>query len=1073
MQKQSADNMHQQGTKNAPSMFAVLWDNTRVLRRRLSKWLWTIGYYEAWSYARQCDSVAPEDIDANLWTHINFAFGLIHPETFQLSKMNSYDDQLYPRVANLKLQNPSLKVFIAIGGWDAGGKVFSDMVSTAENRATFIKSVVQFCQTQAFDGIDIDWEYPVADDRGGRAEDFANYVTFVKELRSAAGRLGISLTLPSSYWYLKGFDVVNLEPYVDWFNFMSYDIHGTWDGNNAYTKQVVNPHTNLTEISQGLDLLWRNNIPSKKVVLGLGFYGRSFTLSDPSCNTPGCPFASGANPGECTGQAGILSNAEINRVIRTHDLTPVMDKAAGVKYITWDNNQWVSYDDADTLKIKMDFANKLGLGGTMVWALDLDNADSQSAQYLNSGGNMTNTNGFSIAKKAADTQQAVAAKLAFWTPCMTEKERKVLGCPGGYHELLVGHGKVYDADDFRAVEGCHGSLNRLLCLSNEAVGRNCAWNRRPDGSKICDQRCPKGTIYLTQNTHPAGDKKDCAHGTYISVCCEDIETIAQVCPNQYSSDIIFSGSFSNMGAVDSSFSLKSATSKRDNPEASDVSSEIDQTLSSVSDSRYSFQSFDRRAYDGYDPSNPCDMDFDYDFPQPPRADGYIPAYGFYMLYGGSGSYGLGPWPANPPKGTVTSTVTPASRTRDSVHVTKTCDGQRYPQACANIRSAATWYGLRTLACPDQVVPYNRDREGPEEWSSSHHKEWKSWITSSVWAPYAGMMKDSRCQADEWPPFNIWGSRNKGNAGIIIRYLPGGENGGLNIPQPSLDDYSKSCANQPLGVANDPGSKIRVELDCGAIPPPVTTSTSTIRTYVGLFTDTVWVQEHLTSTVTSIVMDWKSIPVVAGDPDLLTANDCWPRTLYPDAEPGFALLADDGYYFREGIPFFAYRYTTAPAASVTVHHPAGKSKPVKRSVERALEVLMFDDDTARYVIDDCNSTRPANSSELAEHLGIEECEDPECTKEKEHLRRHAAKHRRRLKYIRENRDEVQSMIVAGIDSPMDFKTAGGPISEVLTHHSEPTLPATTRISPSIATSIPMRPGISIQTPVPQETQRCLA
>lgn len=27
--------------------------------------------------------------------------------------MNSYDDQLYPRVANLKLQNPSLKVKLA------------------------------------------------------------------------------------------------------------------------------------------------------------------------------------------------------------------------------------------------------------------------------------------------------------------------------------------------------------------------------------------------------------------------------------------------------------------------------------------------------------------------------------------------------------------------------------------------------------------------------------------------------------------------------------------------------------------------------------------------------------------------------------------------------------------------------------------------------------------------------------------------------------------------------------------------------------------------------------------------
>lgn len=43
-------------------------------------------------------------------TGISYAFALIHPDTFQLAKMNSYDDQLYPRVANLKLSNPALKV---------------------------------------------------------------------------------------------------------------------------------------------------------------------------------------------------------------------------------------------------------------------------------------------------------------------------------------------------------------------------------------------------------------------------------------------------------------------------------------------------------------------------------------------------------------------------------------------------------------------------------------------------------------------------------------------------------------------------------------------------------------------------------------------------------------------------------------------------------------------------------------------------------------------------------------------------------------------------------------------------
>jgi chitinase len=54
----------------------------------------------------------------------------------------------------------------------------------------------------------------------------------MKALKTAAGSLGVTMTLPNSYWYLQGFDIVNIEPNVDWFNVMSYDIHGTWDGSN-------------------------------------------------------------------------------------------------------------------------------------------------------------------------------------------------------------------------------------------------------------------------------------------------------------------------------------------------------------------------------------------------------------------------------------------------------------------------------------------------------------------------------------------------------------------------------------------------------------------------------------------------------------------------------------------------------------------------------------------------------------------------------------------------------------------------------------------------------------------------
>jgi chitinase len=119
--------------------------------------------------------------------------------------MNSYDVTLYPRVTGLKSQHPALKVFISVGGWDAGGAIFSSMVSTSANRATFISSAIKFMKTYSFDGIDIDWEYPYAGDRGGVPADTANYVQFLKELRVACGGVyGLTVTLPSSYCQYKG-----------------------------------------------------------------------------------------------------------------------------------------------------------------------------------------------------------------------------------------------------------------------------------------------------------------------------------------------------------------------------------------------------------------------------------------------------------------------------------------------------------------------------------------------------------------------------------------------------------------------------------------------------------------------------------------------------------------------------------------------------------------------------------------------------------------------------------------------------------------------------------------------------
>ncbi|OBT68024.1 hypothetical protein VE03_01473 [Pseudogymnoascus sp. 23342-1-I1] len=288
--------------------------------------------------------MTPEKIPLGYYTHINFAFVLIDPDTFTLAPMNGDVASLYTRVTALKALQPGLQVWISVGGWamnDPGPShtTFSDLAASGDAQDNFFQ------------------EYPVADDRGGKAADKENFVKFLQNLRHTLDqsgmpeRPGLSITIPSSYWYLRGFDIVKIDPIIDFFNIMTYDIHGTWDSSVKSIGAIAQAHTNLTEIDLAMQLLWRNNIDPARVVLGLGFYGRSFTMKSSSCLAPGCPFEEGGKAGPCTNTKGILSATEIRKVV-ADGATVTLDSTAAVKIITWDDDQWVSYDDAETMKTK-------------------------------------------------------------------------------------------------------------------------------------------------------------------------------------------------------------------------------------------------------------------------------------------------------------------------------------------------------------------------------------------------------------------------------------------------------------------------------------------------------------------------------------------------------------------------------------------------------------------------------------------------------------------------------------------------------------------------------------------------
>ncbi|KAF2999491.1 hypothetical protein E8E13_008711 [Curvularia kusanoi] len=160
-----------------------------------------IAYYQGWNTRRRpCDKVWPADIVTTGLTHLIFSFATIEPNTFDVVPMHLDDEKLYTDFLALK---DGSKKWIGIGGWEfsAPGSThhtWSDMASSKANRDAFITSLLKFLDEWNFSGVDIDWEWPGAESRGGNpSNDKQNYGSLLTELREALGSRGLSIALPA------------------------------------------------------------------------------------------------------------------------------------------------------------------------------------------------------------------------------------------------------------------------------------------------------------------------------------------------------------------------------------------------------------------------------------------------------------------------------------------------------------------------------------------------------------------------------------------------------------------------------------------------------------------------------------------------------------------------------------------------------------------------------------------------------------------------------------------------------------------------------------------------------------
>lgn len=295
-------------------------------------------YYTNWSVYRPGQAkFSPQNINPYLCTHLIYAFGGFTKDS-SLKPFDKYQDIEqggYAKFTGLKTYNKQLKTLLAIGGWNEASSRFSPMVANGDKRRLFVKNAIKYLRQNHFDGLDLDWEYPAFRD-GGKPRDRANYAQFVQELReefdreaSKTGRPRLLLTMavPAGEEYVeKGFDIPKLNKYLDWFNLLTYDYHSSQEPAVAHHAPLyplsgdVDDEYNYDvglNIDSTIQFYLSKGADSRKLVLGLPTYGRSYTLFNPEATELGSPTDGPGAQGDATREKGYLAYYEVSYKIKS------------------------------------------------------------------------------------------------------------------------------------------------------------------------------------------------------------------------------------------------------------------------------------------------------------------------------------------------------------------------------------------------------------------------------------------------------------------------------------------------------------------------------------------------------------------------------------------------------------------------------------------------------------------------------------------------------------------------------------------------------------------------------------
>lgn len=174
------------------------------------------------------------------------------------------------------------------------------------------------------------------------------------------------------------YDIPAIYELLDFVHIMCYDYHGKWDqrtGHNAplYGRPEETGQDVFLNIDYTINYLVKKGAKLEKTVLGVPFYGRAFMLKNPHDNVMGSKTRSTSFQGPYTREDGFLGYNEIceEQLDQDNPWTTKWDENHMAPYM-YKGLKWVSFDNAESIRVKSQYAFDNNLAGVMIWSIDTD-----------------------------------------------------------------------------------------------------------------------------------------------------------------------------------------------------------------------------------------------------------------------------------------------------------------------------------------------------------------------------------------------------------------------------------------------------------------------------------------------------------------------------------------------------------------------------------------------------------------------------------------------------------------------------------------------------------------------------